>query len=101
MKAPLTMSIDVIFHLVEDDVFENYMKTLCGASSDLVLIYSSNDNKESGVSHIKHRKYTDWINQNRPEFSLIEEMANPYPYTTGSDEKITSFASFKLFKKAV
>ena len=38
----ISLSIDVIFHLVEDDVFDYYMRKLCSLSRDLVVIYSSN-----------------------------------------------------------
>ena len=99
IKAPLSMSIDVIFHLVEDDIFDTYMKRLFAASTSLVLIYSSNEDKKIEVEHVNHRKYTDWIDANAKDFKLIKEWQNPYPYTEGQNPNTTSFASFKLFKK--
>jgi cyclopropane fatty-acyl-phospholipid synthase-like methyltransferase len=41
-KADLVLSLDVIYHLVEDEVFETYMQTIFGASYQYVIIYSSN-----------------------------------------------------------
>src|SRR5262245_35280817 len=40
--APLGLSLDVIYHLVEDDVFDKYMRLLFDASTEYVIIYSSN-----------------------------------------------------------
>lgn len=97
-KAPLVMSLDVIFHLIEDDVFNRYMETLFNASTKRVLIYSSNEEQEVPVEHVRHRRYTDWIEYNRPDFIIEKEEDNPYPYQKGI-EKQTSFASFKLFVK--
>ena len=46
--ADLTLSLDVIFHLVEDEVFESYMGRLFSASKRWVIIYS--DAKKSSTS---------------------------------------------------
>src|SRR5579884_3475545 len=41
-KAELTLSLDVIYHLVEDRVFDTYMFRLFGAALRFVIIYSTN-----------------------------------------------------------
>lgn len=100
IKAPLTLSLDVIFHLVEDAVFSEYMTRLFNASSDLVLIYSSNHCDNSKTSrHVLHREYTNWISTNKKNFKLLKEWDNPYNFYEGSDPDITSFSHFKLFKR--
>ncbi|RBQ23399.1 hypothetical protein ALNOE001_09800 [Candidatus Methanobinarius endosymbioticus] len=61
-KADLTLSLDVIYHLIEDNIFEEYMDRLFNASKKFVIIYSSNDNDlENIAAHVKHRKFTDYI----------------------------------------
>ena len=40
--AELALSLDVIFHLVEDAVFESYMSNLFDSAQRYVIIYSSN-----------------------------------------------------------
>ena len=78
-KSKLSISLDVIYHLVEDEVFENYMRTLFEASSKYVLIYSSNYNSEQ-INHVKHRKFEDWININFPNAKKKYFIKNKFPY---------------------
>src|SRR5690606_2413904 len=39
-KADLSMSLDVIYHLIEDAVFDKYMRMLFNASNAYVIVYS-------------------------------------------------------------
>lgn len=75
LKSDLTISFEVIFHLIEDDIFLNYMNDLFNTSSKYVLICSSNDdNKADNAIHVKHRKFTDFIPS---DFSLINVIKTP------------------------
>lgn len=97
-KAELTMSLDVIYHLIEDQTYLNYMNTLFEASNKYVIIYSSNTNENrSSAVHVKHRKFTDWIDKNRLDFTLLEHIPNKYPFN--GDGKKTSFADFFIYQK--
>ena len=40
--AELAISLDVVYHLVEDDVYFHYLKLRFGAARRFVIIYSSN-----------------------------------------------------------
>lgn len=72
--AQLTLSLDVIYHLIEDEVYHQYMKRLFDSSTQYVIIYSSDTDKQAKlqVSHVKHRKFSDWIKQYRPEWERIK-----------------------------
>lgn len=72
--ADLTLSLDVIFHLIEDDVFSGYMTTLFNASNKYVVIYSSDTDKNPWYSsaHVKNKHFTTWISASRPDWKLIE-----------------------------
>ena len=99
-KFDLALSMDVIYHLVEDDVFVKYMNDLFNASSNLVCIYASNtysNLEHKVVAHIKHRKFTDWVEKNQPKASLIIHRKNKYPFN--GDYKTSSFSDFYVFKK--
>ncbi len=98
-SADLTLSLDVIYHLVEDHVFEHYMRTLFTASNRYVIIYSSNsdDNRGFEGSHVKHRKFTRWIQREMPNWNLVEHMPNRYPYR--GDHRKGSFAEFFIYEK--
>lgn len=80
-KAELALSLDVIFHLVEDDVFESYMTTLFGAAERYVIIYSSNteNNRGNQEKQIRHRRFSTWIESTQPTWQLIEHIPNKYP----------------------
>jgi len=88
----LALSLDVIFHLVEDDVFEEYMHYLLCLSNKYVIIYSSNTDKNDLIHapHVKHRRFIEWIEKNRPEWKLQEVIKNKYPQE--------SFADFYIYK---
>lgn len=96
-KCQLTLSLDVIYHLVEDEVFHAYMKTLFAAAERYIIIYSSNTDDQSHTSaiHVRHRKFTLWIESNCPDWKLIKHVPNKYPYN--GDTTKTSFADFYIF----
>lgn len=90
-KAELAISLDVIYHLVEDAIFELYMAQLFASSDKFVIIYSSD--VESGQSyHIKHRRFSLWVETNLPNWKLINKIQNKFP----PDE---SCANFFIYKK--
>lgn len=105
-SAAMAMSLDVIYHLVEDDVFETYMETLFASAERFVVIYSSNGNPvwPKGFSkppHVRHRRFTDWVNQNARDWKLLRKLPNRYPlaYDSAGNEQ-GSFADFYFFGKA-
>jgi predicted TPR repeat methyltransferase len=98
--ADISMSIDVIFHLVEDDVFDKYMRNLFAASDKLVLIYSSDYDSDYTGNHMRYRKFTKWVELNAPDWSLIKKVDNLYPYNKDVDNAgETSISDFYLFRK--
>jgi hypothetical protein len=97
-KAQLTLSLDVIFHLIEDSVFDAYMRRLFEASEKYVIIYSSNqpnEEFEERVPHVKHRRFTDWTTQHAAEFKLLSHIPNKYPFD--GDGSRSSYSDFFVF----
>jgi len=102
-RADLTLSLDVIYHLVEDHVYKHYMARLFDSSKGHVIIYSSNSPKKDalkghGSDHVRHRCFTDWVTQHRADWTLVKEVPNPYPYSK-DDHDNTSLADFFIFHK--
>ncbi len=95
--AQLSLSLDVIYHLVETAIYEAYMGHLFDASQQYVIIYSSNYDAPQ-TNHVKHHKFTDWVTTHRPQWRLIQKMDNPYPYDP-KDADNTSLADFYIYKK--
>jgi len=98
-SAELALSLDVIYHLVEDDVFDSYMRALFDTATHFVIIYSSNADAGAPAPHVRHRRFTDWIDINRPNFELQAQVPNPYPFDE-NDPDNTSFADFYVFESA-
>lgn len=94
----LALSLDVVYHLVEASVFEAYMRDLFAAARRFVIVYSSNDDIAVPEPHIRHRKFTDWVDANKPEWRLCETIANRYPFDP-RDPDNTSFADFYIFER--
>ena len=98
-KADLVMSLDVIYHLIEDEVYNEYMNNLFEMSSKYVIIYAfDSDDSGSFDTHVKPRKFTRWIDSNKPGFKLIEHIPNRYPFDKNRPTK-TSFADFYMYEK--
>jgi len=100
-RAELTLSLDVIYHLVEDDVFTDYMDRLFASSDRFVIIYASNteDNSQpKPAAHVRHREFTRWVEQNAPQWRLLENIPNRFPYS--AETNTGSFADFYIFGKS-
>lgn len=94
----LVLSLDVIYHLIEDEVFYNYMRTLFKTSTKYVLIYSSNY-EAILTDHVKCRKFTDWIDNNvSKQWYLYKYIQNKYPFESENPNN-TSIADFYIYKK--
>lgn len=93
----LALSLDVIYHLTEDEIFESYMMDLFNSSSKYVIIYSSNFDDQI-IPHVKHRRFTDWIKNNLHLWKLIETIENKYPYSSEKPDN-TSYADFFIYTK--
>jgi hypothetical protein len=98
LKADLCLSLDVIYHLIEDKVYEDHMSKLFASSKKYVIIYSSNY-IEIKSSHVRCRKFTSWIEDNVSDvWSLESIVKNDYPYNV-QNTKNTSMADFFFYKR--
>lgn len=96
-KAELALSLDVIYHLVEDPIFEKYMADLFGAAERYVIIYAANsDDAVYNAAHVRHRRFTDWVEKNASGFRLMRHIPNRYPYSE-TDPDNTSFSDFFIY----
>jgi SAM-dependent methyltransferase len=75
--ADLALSLDVIFHLTEDAVFETYLTHLFAAGRRLTVIYSTNTEIGQTAPHVRHRHFTPWVEANCPDWRLAEVTQGP------------------------
>lgn len=92
----LSLSLDVVYHLVEDAVFDTYMRRLFESARRFVIVYSSNIDQDWTGKHVRHRQFTRWVEQNKPDWFLQYTLKNAYPYDPADPEQ-TSFADFYVF----
>lgn len=100
IKADLCLSLDVIYHLVEDHVYEDYMNKLFTSSTRFVIIYSSNIEETAQNRHLPHvrqRKFTDWVNKNASDWHLVNTIKNRYPYSP--ETNTGSISDFFIFSQ--
>ena len=94
-QAELSLSLDVIYHLTEDRVFQAYMAHLFGSATRFVLIYSSDDERTSPAAHIRWRRFSDWIGLEAREWELLRRIPNRFPFT--GDDRTGSPSDFFLY----
>lgn len=97
--ADAALSLDVLYHLVEDDVFEKYMAALFAAAGRWVVVYSSNFEgiDEHHASHVRHRKFTDFVAHKYPDWRCGEVIQNEYPFN--GDFRESTHSNFYFFRK--
>lgn len=75
LKAELVISCDVIYHLIEEHVYKEYMEKLFSMSKKYVIIYAKNEDINRAV-HVKFRKFSNYIESNLPEWTCKEHIIN-------------------------
>lgn len=97
--AQLTLSLDVVYHLVEDDIFASYMERLFAAAERFAILYSSiSEHREPDQArHVRHRIFTRWVDANMLHWVLIEHLANRHPQSAPDAQG--SLADFYFYQK--
>jgi hypothetical protein len=98
ITAELVLSCDVIYHLIEEDVFTIYMNNLFTMSNKYVIIYAKNENICHCV-HVKFRNFTNYIEKYFNYYKLIKYIPNKYPnINLKEDNSKTSPSDFYIFE---
>ena len=103
-QSELVLSLDVIYHLSNDSVYDSYLRDLFSLSNKYVVIFSnSTESYHQGVNErSEYVRFRDVIYdvQNRfPQWALIRAEPNDYPFNPCSPDS-TSFADFYVFEKS-
>jgi len=97
IQCQVSISCDVIYHLIEDIVYKNYMQNLCNFSDQYIIIYAKNENIYH-TQHVKFRKFSDYLDMTN--YKLLQHIPNPYPQNIiGRDNTNTSPSDFYVYKK--
>ncbi len=94
-QAEVALSLDVVYHLSEDEVYQSYMDQLFHAATRSVIVYASNHDEQSPQAYLRHRHFTPYVELNFPEWTLMKHIPNRYPPSAVS---WGSFADFYVYK---
>jgi hypothetical protein len=97
-QAELVISLDVLLHLYEYEVWEEYLGRLFAASIKYVIIYAPDMDLELAGCQ-RYRKFTPWIEEYCPEWKLVGHIPNKYPDTIPPTHDDLSNADFYIYKK--
>ena len=98
--ADLSLSLDVVYHLTEDAVFESYMRDLFASAERFVIIYSSDTDvtHPSEPPHVRHRAFSRWVAGHLPAWRIVRRIPNRFPQS--SDGDLSSFAEFVIYARS-
>lgn len=85
LRADLVLSLEVLFHLVNDDIYEKTIYDMFTTADRYVIIFSSNYDDPAPEIHVRHRRFTDHVEKEFPEFELIDYVENPF------EERVSDF----------
>lgn len=94
----LSLSLDVIYLLIEDEAFYGYMSRLFGSASKYVIVYAYNFNTNYEAKHEKGREFLMWSEENALDWKLIDCIKNAFPYDKELPDS-TSQSDFFVFEK--
>jgi SAM-dependent methyltransferase len=77
--ADLAISLDVIYHLIEDAVFDTYMTHLFAAGEKFVIVYATDCEISGTAPHVRHRHFTRWAEKHARDWRLLEVTEGPNP----------------------
>lgn len=96
VEADMAISLDVIFHLIEDDVYLRYMNHLFHAARRHVVIYASNSVEPHPEPYMRHHRFMDWVEQQAAGWQLLRHIPNRYPFDPARPNE-TSYSDFWVF----
>ncbi|HYE55238.1 MAG TPA: class I SAM-dependent methyltransferase [Chitinophagaceae bacterium] len=93
------MSLDVLFHLVEKEVYDTYLAHLFACASRMVIIYAADIDLPQKGQHELYRKFTNDIKTAFPGWKLERVIKNKYPAKSYEDQE-GSLADFFIYMPA-
>lgn len=74
-EADLGLSMDVLFHLVDDVDYREYLRRLFGTATRMVLIYATDHPEGRTARHVLRRRWTLDVITLHPGWTLVDSPA--------------------------
>ena len=97
LQSELVLSCDVIYHLIEDKVYMEYMEKMFSMSNKYVIIYAKNEDINH-CQHVKFRCFTNYIESKLPKWKLIKHIPNKYPQINRKENNKSSPSDFFIYE---
>lgn len=95
-KTDLLLSLDVIYHLIDDEIYNNYIKNIIDYKCKFLIIYAANfEDDGTFAKHVKPRKFTENKELNS-EYELIKFEKNRYPSLNHNQGSFSDWFFYKL-----
>ncbi len=95
-RMDCSMSLDVLFHLVEQNIYETYLDHLFRCASKMVIIYAANVSFPRMSEHELYREFTKDIENRIKGWKLEKVIKNKYPAKRYEDQE-GSLADFFIY----
>lgn len=99
-QADLALSLDVLYHLVEDEAFEAHLTALFCAARRLVIVYACDEDAPADPRdpHVRRRRFTPWVRAHAPDWRLLEHIPNRHPWR--GEVRTGSWSDFYIYARA-
>jgi len=85
----VTLSLQVVFHLLEDALFERYMALLFMLAREVVVVHAPDiDDALPQIAHMRYRRFSSWVATWRPDWELKLRVPVPMEVGTHSDDAL-------------
>jgi len=103
LRSDMAMSLDVIYHILDEDDFNAHVDLLFESASKLVVLFASDsetlDPKFTARAHIRHWPVRRLVDERfGAEWQLARSIPNRYPFDP-ADGANTSIAHFQVYTK--
>jgi SAM-dependent methyltransferase len=79
-RADLALSLDVIFHLVEDEIYFTHLDQLFAAARRFVVIYATDSAEAThSFAHVRHRHVSEDVRRRFPSFAMMPPLPSSMP----------------------
>jgi hypothetical protein len=102
ITADLVLSLDVIYHLIEDGVYDLHLRHVFGAARRYVVLFTSDAENPSlsgeFAPHVRNRPVLRDVAERFPAWRLRERIDNPRPWSR--ENTSGSIADFFVYERA-
>ncbi len=78
-QAELALSLEVVFHLTEQEIYERHLLHLFASARRWVVIFAADEERPTPFPHFRLRRFTPDVARLAPDWKLKTRVENPLP----------------------